>query len=47
MTHLPLFLSKVVKFCFVANKVEQGHLVGNLMGNILKDTKYNQEFLNH
>ena len=45
--YLPLFLSKVVQFCFVAKKVEQAQLAGNLIANILMDTKSNQEFLNH
>ena len=45
--YLPLFLSKVVRFCFVANKVGQAHLAGNLIAKILMDTKSNQEFLNH
>ena len=47
LTHLPLFVSKVVQFCYVANKVTQAHLVGNLMAKILKDNYSNQEFLTY
>ena len=47
LTHLPLFVSKVVQFFYVANKVAQAHPVGNLMAKILKDNYSNQEFLNH
>ena len=47
LTHLPLFVSKVVQFCYVANKVAQAHLVGNLMAKILKDIHSNQDILSH
>lgn len=45
MPKLPLLLSKDVQCSYHTCKVQQAHLIGNLMAKILKGTRSTQEIL--